>query len=70
MSDGGLAEQKWKEEQKRQAVLTPAKRWHAILSAIAWAEKQPGVSRNTPAWCLRGQRQALARLQPPQTESQ
>ena len=56
------ADEKRREEEKRNAVLGPARRWQLIVQAITWAEAQPQVQRNTPAKCLELQQAKLAAL--------
>jgi hypothetical protein len=54
------ADEKRREEDKRNTVLGPAGRWQTILQAITWAEAQPQIQRNTPAKCLKLQQAKLA----------
>lgn len=48
------------EEAKRDRHLDPAERWRLIQSAIAWAESQQTVGRNTKEACLANQARLLA----------
>jgi hypothetical protein len=50
---------KAREEQKRDAAWDPVERWRAIQAAIAWAESQLAVPRNSPARCLELERAKL-----------
>ena len=56
------ADEKRREEDKRNTVLGTAGRWQMILQAITWAEAQPQIQRNTPAKCLQLQQAKLAAL--------
>jgi hypothetical protein len=48
------------EESKRWRNWDPTKRWQAIQAAIAWAESQATVRRNTKEACLAHQARLLA----------
>ena len=48
------------EELKRERHWDARERWRLILEAIAWAETQATVRRNTPQRCLAEQARKLA----------
>lgn len=54
---------KRREEAKREAVTDPVLRWKEQQKALAWAEAQLPVRRNTPARCIELERLKLAQLQ-------
>ena len=49
------------ENLKRDQHLDPRERWQWIRQAIAWADAQAPVSRNTPQRCLEEQARKRAR---------
>ncbi len=51
------------EELKRDRHLDAREKWRLILEAIAWAEGQVTVQRNTPQRCLAEQARKLSTLQ-------
>lgn len=62
--NAGLAAQKAHEEAKRDAHWSPAERWRLIQEAIAWAEQQKTVRRNTKEAALRLQAEKLRQFAP------
>jgi hypothetical protein len=64
MPEGDLSDLIRREEGKRNKALDPVERWRLILAAIAWADAQQPVPRNSPARCLEIERRRLGRLGP------
>jgi hypothetical protein len=62
MDDESFAALKAREEQRREAAWDPAERWRILQEAIAWAESQATVRRNTPESCLELEKAKLKRL--------
>ena len=48
------------EEEKRERHWDPAERWRVIQEAIAWADAQAVVPRNSKARCLELQKKKVA----------
>jgi hypothetical protein len=57
-----FAELVFEEEKKRWRNWDPKLRWEAIQNAIAWADAQSTVRRNTKEGCLANQRRLLAQF--------